>query len=185
MRIATLGPAGSNHVLVLDRYIATRELSSATPRLFASFDEAFPALLAGDVDYLLQCSAHPSHGEWVSRTMHRAFPVDAFIAPSKPLAILARTEIASPRRLGLQPATRHYADLSAYPELIEEPTTVSVAEGLLSGRLEAGICAREALDQHPECLRLVQDLGPALDTWVLFGREKLPGDLVLCAPAPR
>jgi hypothetical protein len=185
MKFATLGPAGSNHVLVLDRYLTTRHLKDTETRLFENFDAAFPALLAGDVDYLLQCTAHPSHSEWVSRTMHRVFPVDAFIAPSKPLAILARVDIANPRCLGLQPATRHYADLSDYAELIEEPTIVNVAEGLLAGRLEAGLCARELLDQHPQALRLIKDLGPAMDSWVLFGHQKLEGYLILCAPTPR
>ncbi|MDI5934335.1 hypothetical protein [Halomonas kalidii] len=184
MRFATLGPAGNNHLLVLERYLAARGLEDAEIRPFDSFDAAFPALLAGEVDYLLQCTAHPSHGEWVGRTMHRAFPVDAFIAPSKPLAILARRGVAEPRRLGLQPATRHYADLSAYAEQIEAPTTVDVANGLLDGRFEAGLCAREVLDAHPDALRLVEDLGPALDTWVLFGRERLAGELILCAPPP-
>ncbi|MBD3897621.1 hypothetical protein IEI94_17330 [Halomonas sp. ML-15] len=184
MKFATLGPAGNNHTLVLERYLQRRAIDDAEVVLYGSFDAAFPALLNAEVDLLLQCTAHPSHGDWVGRSMHRAFPVDSFIAPSKPLAILARAEVARPRQLGLQPATRYYANLSGYAELIEEPTTVSVAEGLLSGRLEAGICAREYLDQHPERLRLVADLGPALDTWVVFGRTPLDGDLIHCAPAP-
>ncbi|SDL09698.1 hypothetical protein SAMN05192555_102398 [Franzmannia pantelleriensis] len=185
MKFATLGPAANNHVLVLDRYLKQRAIDGADVVLYTSFDEAFPALLDGEVDFLLQCTAHPSHGDWVGRSMHRAFPVDSFIAPSKPLAILARADVESPQRLGLQPATRYYADLSGYAELIDEPTTASVAEGLLAGRLEAGICALEYLERHPERLRLVADLGPALDTWVVFGRTPLDGDLIHCAPPPR
>lgn len=184
MKFATLGPTGNNHELVLERYLARRAIDDAEVVLYENFDMAFPALLDGEVDFLLQCTAHPSHGDWAGRSMHRAFPVDSFIAPSKPLAILARTEVSSPRQLGLQPATRYYTDLSGYAELIEEPTTVSVAEGLLAGRLEAGICAREYLERHPERLRLVADLGPALDTWVVFGRTPLDGDLIHCAPTP-
>lgn len=184
MHFATLGPAGSNHELVLHRYLSARRLTGATVHLVDTFDTAFTALLDGRADFVLQCTAHPSHGDCVGRHMHRAFPVDTFIAGSKPLAVLACAEIESPRRIGLQPATRHYTDLSGYAEQIEEPTIVSVAEGLLAGRYEAGLCAREVLERHPQRLRLVEDLGPALDAWVLFGREKLAEDPVIWPQAP-
>ncbi|MGM0785831.1 MAG: hypothetical protein ACQEUM_17170 [Pseudomonadota bacterium] len=159
-------------------------MTETTVQLAESFAVAFDALLEGATDFVLQCTAHPSHGECVGRYMHRAFPVDAFIAGSKPLAVLARREIETPRSIGLQPATRHYTDLSGYTEQIEAPTIVDVAEGLLEGRFEAGLCARETLEQNPQHLRLVEDLGPALDTWVLFGREKLPQDPVIWPQAP-
>ncbi|MFP4264001.1 MAG: hypothetical protein ACLFRS_11635 [Halomonas sp.] len=184
MHFTTLGPAGSNHALVLERYLAARGLAHATIHLVDTFDAAFDALLEGTTDFVLQCTAHPSHGECVGRYMHRAFPVDAFIAGSQPLAVLARREIATPRCIGLQPATRHYTDLSDYAEQIEAPTIVDVAEGLLEGRFEAGVCAREVLEKHPEQLRLVEDLGPALDAWVLFGREKLAEDPAIWPQAP-
>lgn len=184
MHFTTLGPAGSNHALVLERYLAARGMTETTVQLAESFAVAFDALLEGTTDFVLQCTAHPSHGECVGRYMHRAFPVDAFIAGSKPLAVLARREIETPRSIGLQPATRHYTDLSGYTEQIEAPTIVDVAEGLLEGRFEAGVCAREALERNPQRLRLVEDLGPALDTWVLFGREKLPQDPVIWPQAP-
>lgn len=184
MRFTTLGPAGSNHELVLNRYLAARGMTEATVQLSESFAVAFDALLEGTTDFVLQCTAHPSHGECVGRFMHRAFPVDTFIAGSKPLAVLARAEVSEPRTIGLQPATRHYTDLSGYAQRIEAPTIVDVANGLLEGRFEAGLCALDVLEQHPQRLRLVEELGPALDTWVLFGREKLPDDPVIWPEAP-
>jgi len=184
MIFATLGPAGTNHELVLGRYVAARALKHARVRLFDVFEPAFESLLAGQVDFVLQCTAHPAHGECVGRYMHRVFPVDTFIAKSKPLAVLARAEVVRPTTIGLQPATRYYTDLSAWAELIEEPSTVSVGEGLLQGRFDAGICARELLDQHPTRLRLLESLGPALDAWVLFGRRELDGDLIVWPEAP-
>lgn len=174
MRIATLGPSASNHALVTRRYLNTHAPRHGKVVLMATFKEAFEALLNGDVERVLQCTAHPQHGECVGRYMHRLFPVDAFIAGSQPLAILARAEVAEPNTLGLQPATRYYADLSTYTELIEQPTIVSVAEGLLAGELDAGICALDLLTAHPESLRLVKNLGPALDIWAVFGRTPLP-----------
>ena len=174
MRIATLGPAASNHALIASRYLKAHAPDTGDIVLMPDFEKAFEALLAGEVDHVLQCTAHPQHGECVGRYMHRLFPVDAFIAGSKPLAILARTEADSLRTVGLQPTTRHYTDLSGYAELMEKPTIVSVADGLLAGEFEAGICAQETLDAHPDALRLVESLGPALDIWAVFGRAPLP-----------
>lgn len=175
MQYATLGPAGSNHELVLKRYL---ERSGDNPDilLFDTFPNAFEALLAGKVDRVLQCSAHFSHAECVGRFMHRAFPVDTFIAGSRPLALLARQTVNQPVSVGLQPATRYYTDLSAFSEQIEMPTIVDVAEGLLDARFDAGICALETLEHHPEELRLLKELGPALDVWVVFGTQPLPSD---------
>lgn len=184
MIFATLGPTGNNHELVLGRYLQARGLTNAQVQLFDDFPTAFEALMIGEADFVLQVTAHPSHGDCVGRYMHRAFPVDSFIAPSKPLAILTRSDVQNPTSLGLQPATRYYADLSAWPSQIEEPTTVKVAEGLVEGRYDSGITALEVMDRHPGLFRVERELGPALDTWVLFGTTKLDGELILWPQAP-
>ncbi len=171
MRFATLGPAGSNHAFVLHAYLREHGLDEARVALMADFVGAFEALLAGETDYVLQCSAHPAHAECVGRTMHRAFPVDCFIAPSRPLALLARLDRPRPGSVGLQPATRHYVPLDGF-EVVEEPTTVHVGEGLLAGRYDAGICALDLLDAHPDRLRLLAPIGAAIDVWVLYSRER-------------
>ncbi|MGQ4879647.1 hypothetical protein ACOJCM_13875 [Billgrantia sp. LNSP4103-1] len=176
MIVATLGLEGSNHVLVLRRYLESRGLEDAQIRLFEEFPAAFAALVAGEVDRVLQCTAHFSHADCVGRFMHRAYPVDVFVAGSHPLALLARRDVAMPRQVARQPATRYYTDLSDFAEEVDAPTTVAVAEGLLAGRFEAGICARQTLEQHPQALRLIEDLGPALDVWVLYGTQPLPHD---------
>ncbi|MEQ5801431.1 hypothetical protein [Halomonas sp. H10-9-1] len=175
MRIATLGPEGSNHALIAKRYLTQRAGAEGEVCLYATFPEAFEGLLAGRVDRVLQCTAHFSHADCVGRTMHRAFPVDAFVAGSRPLALLARTEVESPSRVGLQPATRYYTGLAAFAEQHDYPSIVAVEEALLAGEVEAGICAREALERHPGSLRLMEDLGPALDVWVLYSIRPLPG----------
>jgi hypothetical protein len=173
MIVATLGPEGNNHVLVLGRYLATRGLADAEVRFYDDFPTAFAALVAGEVDRVLQCTAHFSHADCVGRYMHRVFPVDVFVAGSHPLVLLAQRDIATPSQVARQPATRYYTDLSGFAEEIDAPTTVAVAEGLLEGRFEAGICARQTLEAHPDKLRLVEELGPALDVWVLYGTEPL------------
>lgn len=173
MRIATLGPSGNNHELIAKRYLTMRCSGNGSIELFSQFEDAFQALLAGRVSHVLQCTAHAAHSDCVGRYMHRAYPVDTFIAGSKPLALIAQRTIAQPAHVALQPATRYYTDISGFEEIIEAPTTVAVAEGLLAGRFEAGICAEDVLAQAPKQLRLIQALGPALDTWVLFATTSL------------
>lgn len=173
MIVATLGPEGNNHVLVLGRYLEARGLTEAEVRFYDDFPTAFAALVAGEVDRVLQCTAHFSHADCVGRYMHRVFPVDVFVAGSHPLVLLAQRDLATPRQVARQPATRYYTDLSGFAEEIDAPTTVAVAEGLLEGRFEAGICARQTLEAHPDKFRLVEELGPALDVWVLYGTEPL------------
>lgn len=174
MRIATLGPVGSNHELIAYRYLDRHDLPSPEVLLYDDFVAAFEALMAGRVDRVLQCTAHFSHADCVGRTMHRAFPVALFVAASRPLALLARAEVAKPQSVGFQPATRFYTDLAAFGERVEVPTIIASAAGLLAGRFDAAICAHEALDQHPDALRLVEALGPARDVWVLYGTTPLP-----------
>ncbi|WP_417616900.1 hypothetical protein [Oceanisphaera sp.] len=173
MKIATLGPSGSNHEMIARRYLEMRCSGEGSLVLFTEFDEAFQALMSGQVSHVLQCSAHATHGDCVGRYMHRAYPVDTFIAGSKPLALVAQRAIARPTQVAIQPATRYYTDLTEY-KTIDVPTIVAVADGLLAGRFEAGICAEEVIEQAPEQLRLLQSLGPALDTWVMFATQPLP-----------
>lgn len=173
MRIATLGPCGSNHEMIAKRYLKVRRLNEGSVALFTQFEDAFQALVTGQVSHVLQCTAHATHSDCVGRYMHRAYPVDTFIAGSKPLALIAQRAITHPTQVALQPATRYYTDLTEY-QIIDVSTIVAVAEGLLTRRFEAGICAEEVIAQAPEQLRLIQSLGPALDTWVMFARQPLP-----------
>ncbi|MGO2263044.1 hypothetical protein [Halomonas sp.] len=176
MILGTLGPEGNNHALVAERYLSGRAAHGGQCIFFDTFEAAFEALLAGELTHVLQCTAHFSHADCVGRYMHRAFPVDTFIAGSKPLALLARRDASEPEHIALQPATRYYTDLSAFKTIIEAPTTVDVANGLIEGRYQAGICAEEALAQAPDTLTLVRSLGPAIDSWVIYATEALNED---------
>ncbi|MBS0378363.1 MAG: hypothetical protein JSS29_07750 [Proteobacteria bacterium] len=181
----TLGSQGSNHSYVLQKYLAFRQLEGASVRLFQAFDEAFEALAAGDLDFVLQVSVHPSHADMVARFFNRVHIVDAFIAPSKPLAVVTRRSVQKPVSIALQPATRHYTDLSAWSQQIDEVSIATVAEGLLSGRYDSGLTARELAERYPEQFRIDRDIGAATDTWVLFGHRSIPvGQICAWAQAP-
>ncbi|RUR29003.1 hypothetical protein [Vreelandella nanhaiensis] len=173
MILGTLGPEGNNHALIAWRYLKRRAPQGGQCVFFDTFEMAFDALLAGELTHVLQCTAHFSHADCVGRYMHRAFPVDAFIAGSKPLALLVRRDTPEPEHVALQPATRYYTDLSAFKTIIEAPTTVDVANGLMEGHYQAGICAEEALAKAPDTLQLMRSLGPAIDTWVIYTTASL------------
>ncbi|MDT8893538.1 hypothetical protein RSO41_02620 [Halomonas sp. I1] len=184
MRFATLGPDDSNHAMILRRYLAERGLENASITLVDDFTSAFESLVAKRLDYVLQVTAHPAHADCVGHYMHRAFPVDSFIAASRPLAIIARRDRPRPRSLALQPATRHYADLADWPAQRDMPTIVAVAEAVLTGEVDAGLMAEEMAERHPDTLYRCQSLGAALDTWVLFGHQPLDRGPMLWPEAP-
>ncbi|ALM51035.1 hypothetical protein [Halomonas huangheensis] len=172
MHFATLGPADSNHALVLSRYLEARDLTDSHVSLIDDFPSAFSALVAGHYDYLLQVSAHFSHADCVGQFMHRAWPVDTFIAPSRPLALVARCDVTSPRSVLRQPATRFYTDLSDWQE-IDAATIVEALTRLRAGEADAAIVAADALSTHADELTCLQQLGPALDVWVLYASRPL------------
>ena len=171
MIFGTLGSAESNHAMVLQRYLRHQALTDAEIIYFDDFLEAFEALTSGTIDFCLQVSVHPQHAECIARYVNRVFIVDTFIAASKPLGILSRIAVAVPQTIALQPATRHYADLSRWPTQIDETSITSVADGLLSGRYDAGLVSMELLDLYPNKLKLEFEIGPIEDAWILFGRE--------------
>ncbi|WP_447927761.1 hypothetical protein [Vreelandella sp. EE27] len=175
MRLGTLGPESSNHALIAQRYLA-HHAPAGQSVYFDTFERAFTALLNDEITHLLQCTAHASHAECVSRTMHRAFPVDTFIAGSHPLALVVRRDVESPARVALQAATRYYTDLSAFAEVRELPTTAAVGQALLEGEEVAGICAEAVALNAPRTLRVARSLGPALDSWVVYATTPLGKD---------
>lgn len=184
---ATLGPEGGNHALVTRRYLALHGLDSAAVVLCEDFERGLALLANGEADYLIQAAAHSSASATIARGFfkHGIRAIDCFIAPSHPLAILTRTSVATPRSLGLQPATRDYADLSRWQSLIEEPTTTAVAQGLLSGRYDSGITMRRLAEDNPGMLRVEQDLGSVDDPWIVYGRRRVrDGDILAWRDSP-
>jgi hypothetical protein len=179
VRLITLGPAGSNHELVARRYAAYHGRTDAAIDLVLDFHDAAEAVLAGRAGYMLQAAAHPQTAEIIGRYLNRLFVADTFIAPSKPMALLAREGVSRPRTLALQPATRSYVDVTQWQEVIEEQSTVSVGAGLLDGRYDAGIALLELHDANPGVFRVVQSIGTVDDAWLVYTRQRTCTDGIL------
>jgi hypothetical protein len=184
---ATLGPEGSNHELVTRHYLAFHGLMGAEIKLIDDFEAGLSLMAEGKVDHIIQAAAHSGTAAILAKAhFHYQFrTIDCFIAPSHPLALLTRSDVEVPVTLALQPATRDYADLSRWPTLIEEATTVAVGQGLLAGRYDSGITMLQLAEDHPGRFRIEQALGTVDDAWIVYGRTRTcDGDILAWRDAP-
>jgi hypothetical protein len=74
-------------------------------------------------------------------------------------------------KVGVQPATQSYADLSAWPTVVHEPTVLAVQAGLAEGRYEAGIVFASFAAAHAERFEVIEPIGTICDAWIVYGRE--------------
>lgn len=170
---STLGREGGNHHFVLEQYLAAQGIAPACRiALFDDFHSGARALIAGQADYLLQCAVHPEAAEITGTYRTGMVVVDAFISPSQPMALvrsLARGE--GDGRVGVQPATQSYADLSAWPVIVHEPTVLDVQVGLTQGHYDAGIVFTSFAMAHAERFEVVETIGTVCDAWIVYGRQ--------------
>ncbi len=159
----TLGPAGSNHDWIAKRYLDFHGLPDAQIELFSDFDDAFDAMFQGRIHHVIQVAVHPSVTSTVARYRGRAHLIDTFISPSQTMAVLTRSEVDTPSTLGLQMATRDYIDASRWPTLVPEVSTVTVAEGLLTGRYDSGLTLLRIAEQYPDRFRVDEVIGTVDD----------------------
>lgn len=173
LTFSTLGPAGSNHHFVLRQYLSAHGIEEASCIvLFDDFHAGARALIAGETDYLLQCAVHPAAAEITGTYRSAMVVVDAFISPSRPMALVrAREAGEGAGKVGVQPATQTYADLSAWPTVVHEPTVLAVQAGLTEGRYGAGIVFSDFAETHADHFEVVEPIGSVCDAWIVYGRE--------------
>ncbi|MEP6722086.1 MAG: hypothetical protein ABJA77_11605 [Variovorax sp.] len=168
----TLGPENGNHHFVLQQYLAAHGLSDAARiALFDDFHAGARDVIEGRVDYLLQCAVHPQAAEITGSYRAAMVPVDAFVSPSRPMALVrARHAQGGEGRVGVQPATASYVDLSPWAHVVHEPTVLAVQAGLTAGRYAAGIVFSSFALAHAEAFQVVEVIGTVCDAWIVFGR---------------
>ncbi|SDE87605.1 hypothetical protein SAMN05444679_1362 [Variovorax sp. CF079] len=173
LTFSTLGLEGSNHHFVLQRYLAAHGIADATRIvLFDDFHSGARALIAGEADYLLQCAVHPAAAEITGTYRTAMVVVDAFISPSRPMALVrAIGSGEGAGKVGVQRATQNYADLSAWPTVVHEPTVLAVQAGLAEGRYEAGVVFASFAAAHAERFEVIEPIGAICDAWIVYGRE--------------
>ena len=170
---STLGPEGSNHHFVLQQYLAALGIAQACRiALFDDFHSAARALIAGEADHVLQCAVHPAAAEITGTYRTAMAAIDAFISPSQPMALVrSKASGEGVGRVGVQPATQTYADLSGWPTVVHEPTVLAVQSGLAQGRYDAGIVFTSFAAAHASRFEVVESIGTVCDAWIVYGRQ--------------
>jgi hypothetical protein len=175
----TLGPAGTCHENALLRYLEFQELSSARIELVGDLLDGLERVREEPNSFLVQCSAHPDVHVVTERYRHEVFVVDTFLYPAKEMALLARTDVAEPKTLGIVPAALGYPDLTRWKHVVEESANPIVARNLLAGKYDAGVTLAEYADEHPDALSVVERYGEVDTTWVVYGRHRrYQGELI-------
>lgn len=171
----TLGPAGTNHEMVTRNYLSFRGLDQAAIELVDDFVEGLQMMADGAADFMVQAAVHPDCADMVARAhfKHGIRIIDTFISPSKALGILTQADVAIPRTLALQPATRAYANTDAWTKHVSVSSISRISEGLLSREYESGLTTLELADQHPGRFRVDQRLGTVDDPWLVYGGESV------------
>lgn len=182
IRFVTLGPSGSNHQFVLNRYLEHHGLTQyAAVELVLDFHMGAKRMADGLADFMLQVAVHPQTATVIAAYRRTLFVIDTFISTSQDMAVVCKRDVNHPRSLALQPATRDYVDALRFDELIAEVSVASVAEGLVAGRYEAGITSARLAYDMPERFRIDEIIGTVDDAWIVYGKSsvtngKLVGD---------
>lgn len=185
LKFVTLGPAGSNHQFVTHAYLRHLSIAdTASVELVLSFDEAAEMVIDGRADHIVQVAVHPSTADIVAKYRKNLFVIDAFVSPSKDMAVVTRVDVAKPTTLALQPATREYVETAGIT-LIPETSTASVAEGLLSGKYESGLTYSSVALDNPDRFRIDVRIGTVDDAWIVYGRSRIShGEIVAWKDSP-
>ena len=172
LTFGTLGPEESNHMWVVQRYLAFHELRDTAVISFDDFHAAFSALFRGDIQHIVQVAVHPSVAECVAQYRGRAHIIDTFVSPSQGMSVLTRSTVTSPTTLALPAPARGYVDTSKWERVIEEATTASVLSGLLEAKYDSGLTLTKYAQRYPELLQISEEVGTVDDAWLVYGLER-------------
>jgi hypothetical protein len=182
-RFGTLGPTGSCHENATKSYLAFHSVKDAEIALCMSLLDGLEDLRSGNLDYLIQCSAHLDVHLVTEKYYSELFVTDTFIYPTKELVLLEREGVANPRTLGLVKATEGYLDGIKYEHVIYEITKPIVGAGLLAGKYDAGLTYPEYQEQAPGAFHVRKYIGRVLTTWLVYGRHTVfKGSVIGAAP---
>jgi hypothetical protein len=175
----TLGPSGTCHENALLHYLEFQGVERFEVVLVEDLLGAISRVRERKDTFLVQCSAHVQV-HLVTEIYHtEVFVIDTFLYPTKELALLVRSDVESPRSLGIVSATRGYTDLSRFETIVDEPSKPVVARHLLAGAYDAGLTHLHHAREHAEELRVEEVYGAVDTTWVVYGpRKRFQGDVI-------
>jgi hypothetical protein len=177
--VVTLGPAGTCHERAAERYMEFQGVNDYEIKFISDFLDGLELIRGRGEAFLIQCSAHPKVHEVTEKHWMEVFVVDAFIYPTKALAVLTRCDIERPRTLGLVPATSGYIEKRDWEKVVEVVSKPVVARELLEGRYDSGLTHLEHLAAHEDELRLDLEIGEIDTAWVVYGtRKRFDGNVI-------
>ena len=178
-RFITLGPSGTCHENALLHYLEFQGVERFEVVLVEDLLGAISQVREREDTFLVQCSAHVQV-HLVTEIYHtEVFVIDTFLYPTKELALLVRSDVESPRSLGIVSATRGYTDLTRFEAIVDEPSKPVVARHLLAGAYDAGLTHLHHAREHPEELRVQEVYGAVDTTWVVYGpRKRFQGEMI-------
>jgi hypothetical protein len=175
----TLGPPGTCHEQVLNKYLAFQGLTDANVELVGDFVEGVDRVEQEKHSFLLQCSAHTEVHTVTERYPGKVNVVDTFIYPNIPLALLIRNDAVDPKNLAVVKAASAYPDLSQWDNIIEEPANPIIARKLLEGEHQAGVTFATLAEAHSDILHVAESYGEVDTTWIVYGqRKRFAGELI-------
>jgi len=179
----TLGPSGTNHELITQRFMNFHGINGQLD-LITDFFAGLEMIAQGSADYLVQAAVHPDCADVVAKAHfdYGIHVMDTFISSSKDLAILTRSSIEKPQTLALQKATRAYTDLSDWPKHIFVNSIMLVAEGLLQSKYDSGLTTLDIAETNPGYFRVDKFIGSVDDPWLILGRHRVANDEIVTWP---
>lgn len=183
LQFVTLGPVGSNHQFVLERYLSFQGLAAGTSvQYIDDFAEGAARVLDGRADFMLQCAVHPATPATVARFRDGLYVVDTFISSSRDLAVLRDRRAGEPRTLALMAPTLGYVEPGRWGEIVPMPSVAAVAEGMRAGRIARGLTYASLADEQPGRFEVEAFIGSVDDAWIVYGRERAGGRGIVAWP---
>lgn len=132
--VATLGPNGTNSEKAAHEYIKAQGLEGSTLRLFRTFEEACDALMAGDVDVVIACTAYLKFSALYFERVPAIKFVSSFVIDLDEMVIARRPGgPTTPATLTVQPAIwpliRRFVPLDFVPADSNASAAVEVSHG--------------------------------------------------------
>jgi hypothetical protein len=169
---ATLGPTGTCHELATKAYIEFQEVPNAKVELFDDLLQALELLRNGEVNFIIQNSAHPKVYELTEKYFREVFVIDSFLCPTNAMGVLSRRDVEHPRSLGLMPATQAYVNIKRWDTLVYETAKPLVGQNLLAGKYDSGITALRFAEENPDVLVVDEVIGSIQTAWLVYGRQQ-------------
>ena len=173
LKIATLGPAGSNHDINTRRYVDFHGLQGAEVVFIDDFLEGVEMMRRGDVDLMVQVCAHHHVAETIELHYREVFLVDCFIGRTRPMGLLTRADVASPRSVGYIPPTAGYFDPASFEVQVHTLSNSDTARRLLAGEFDSGFTALEVAREHPGRFRVDKEIGEVDVVWLVYGTTRM------------